>query len=343
MAEETKIQWADSTFNPVVGCQRVSPGCDNCYAAVSTPARTMKITWGAQQPRHRTSIANWKVPLRWNRGHRHFFEKHGRRRRVFCASLSDWLDSEWPIDWFVDLLELIHDTPHLDWLLLTKRIGNWRKRLETARAAAAYQGKGWLASFVDDWLNGRAPRNAWIGATVVNQEEANRDVPKLLAIPAVVRFLSMEPLLGLVRLDRISHETQVRADDTWTLNMNALTGFKATSPYSGTDGPRVDWVIVGAESGSAARPAELVWIRDLVQQCRAAGVPPFVKQLGQQVLDDGMSSPAEHWPSGKMREPIPRQQESDPAFVVRLDHAKGGEPAEWPDDVRVREFPEVAA
>jgi protein gp37 len=177
MAETTGIAWTDSTFNPWIGCTKVSPGCDNCYASVSAPARSMRIVWGAGQPRHRTSTQNWKAPEFWNSRHQEFAATHGRRRRVFCASLADVFDNEVPNQWRADLFKLIDATPHLDWLLLTKRVGNVLPMLlEIGRE--------------------RLPVNVWQGISAVNQDEARRDLPKLGRLEATVRWVSYEPALG---------------------------------------------------------------------------------------------------------------------------------------------------
>ncbi|WGS53520.1 phage Gp37/Gp68 family protein [Paraburkholderia sp. D15] len=247
MSENSKIEWTDHTFNPWIGCSRVSPGCDNCYAAVSTPARTMHVAWGATEARHRTGASNWATPKIWNGGHDAFFAKHGRRQRVFCASLADVFDNAVDPAWRRDLFDLIELTPNLNWLLLTKRIGNVFEMVARARS--------------HDWLAGRD--NVWLGATVVNQEEADRDIPKLLAVPARVRFLSMEPLLGPVSFEGIFASDDVR-DGT-----NALEA--------------LDWVIVGGESGTDARPMHPDWARDIRDQCEQVGTPFFFKQWGEWV------------------------------------------------------------
>lgn len=113
MSKGSKIEWTDHTFNAWLGCEPVSPGCDHCYAEVSTPVRVLGVKFGTRQPRHRTSAENWKQPLRWEREHAQFYEEHGRRQRVFSASLSDWLDNAVPIEWLVDLLDLVRRTPSL--------------------------------------------------------------------------------------------------------------------------------------------------------------------------------------------------------------------------------------
>lgn len=298
MSAQTGIEWCDSTFNPWMGCTKVSPACDHCYAERDTK-RFGRVEWGAGKARVRTSAANWKLPERWNRvqfmqcdcGARGTAEELGdhpvscgggtlraARRRVFCASLADWLDNEVPIEWLVDLLDLIRRTPNLDWLLLTKRIGNFEARI---RSAANHIGIGNLASdnrntatWLWGWLEGYAPSNVWLGATVINQAEADRDVTKLLAVPARVRFLSIEPILGPVNLktwigEAIGASTYRDSDDVERCD---LTG----APVDG-----IHWIIAGGESGPHARPSHPDWYRSLRDQCAAAEVPFLFKQWGE--------------------------------------------------------------
>lgn len=243
MSEHTAIEWCDSTFNPWIGCTRVGPACDHCYAAVSTPARTMGIEWGPHAERRRTSDANWKQPLRWEREHEAFAEQHGRRRRVFCASLADVFDNAVPQQWRDDLFELIRVTPHLDWLLLTKRIGN----------------VGNMLPVPFDFE--RIYPNVWLGITICNQAEGDRDVPKLLELDARVRFLSVEPMLGPITFEGMFSSACDMRDGT-----NALEA--------------LSWVICGGESGPHARPMHPDWARSLRDQCSAAGVPFLFKQWG---------------------------------------------------------------
>lgn len=245
MSENSAIEWTDHTFNPWEGCQKVSPGCDHCYAETRNArfAGGTAINWGPGAPRRRTSAANWRKPLAWNRNAGVFYAQHRRRQRVFCASLADVYDNAVPEEWRMDLYRLIDSTPNLDWLLLTKRIGNARDMLPVS------------------WLGAPRP-NVWIGATICNQAEADRDIPKLLEVPARVRFLSMEPLLGPVELSNVSR----RSDAVRVLGQRALGG--------------IDWVIVGGESGPGARPMHPDWARSLRDQCAAAGVPFLFKQHG---------------------------------------------------------------
>ncbi|KAF1008938.1 MAG: hypothetical protein GAK28_00570 [Luteibacter sp.] len=283
MADHTAIEWADATFNPWIGCTRVSPACDHCYAAVSTPARALGITWGTGQARRRTSPANWNLPLRWNREHEAFFAKHGRRRRVFCASLADVFDNEVDPLWRRDLFELILKTPNLDWLILTKRIGNAARLIEDQRRWHARYFDEW--DFSDSWLKGTPPANVWLGATICNQVEADRDIQKLLAMPAAVRFLSVEPLLGHVDLEQACGIGQ--GVPSWNDSIDPVVD--ATALRYG-DTSRLDWVIVGGESGPGARPMHPDWVRSLRDQCAAAGVPFLFKQWGAWAPDDGRHS-----------------------------------------------------
>lgn len=276
MSAYTKIEWCDHTFNSWIGCTKVSPACDHCYAEVSAPSRTQGVIWGAGQPRKRTSMANWNLPVRWNAQAEAFQAEHGRRQRVFCASLSDWLDNEVPIEWFVDQVDVVRRTPNLDWLLLSKRIGNFGKRMNEALVTFSSVDRPELHKFLARWLSGEeVPSHVRLGATICNQEEADRDIPKLLAVPARVRFLSMEPLLGPVDL------TKIDLDIEW---FDSLEGYRylKDSDYDVADGGRgLDWVIVGGESGHKARPMHPDWARTLREQCAAAGVPFLFKQWGE--------------------------------------------------------------
>lgn len=269
MAENSKIEWTDHTFNPWVGCQVASPdGCANCYAA----------DWAKRYGRDfaqrtRTSDANWKQPLKWNAR----AQAEGRRYRVFCASLADVFDNEVPAEWRADLFTLIAKTPNLDWLLLTKRIGNVQKMLSDI-VHSHDEGLSVLDMMEPD---GGWYRNVWIGATVVNQAEADRDVPKLLRVPAAVRFLSVEPMLGPISLRCID----VDGDH----EIHPLTGTTECVDGEGQpapDLPGISWVICGGESGPKARPMHPDWARSLRDQCAAAGVPFLWKQWGEWVEAD---------------------------------------------------------
>ena len=169
MAENSRIEWTDHTFNPWWGCTKVSPACDNCYAE-AWAKRTGHAVWGAKTDRRFLSEFYWKQPLRWNRE----AKKQRRRERVFCASMADVF--EWRADlkpWRTRLWALIDETPHLDWLLLTKRPHLAQR----------------LAPWGDSW-----PENVWLGTTVESQRFADKRMHHLVNVPARVRFVSCEPL-----------------------------------------------------------------------------------------------------------------------------------------------------
>ena len=273
MGKETRIAWTDHTFNPWIGCTKVGPGCDHCYAETMDARKRWdggKTHWGAGVTRYRTSESNWRQPLAWNRA----AERDGVRRRVFCASLADVFDNEVPPIWRENLWRLIEATPHLEWLIVTKRIGNV---------------KGWM--LLHGWLS-----NARLIITVCNQEEADRDIPKLLALPCK-NGISYEPGLGAIDFQPW---LPVGAGDTW-------------KPCR-----EIDWIIIGGESGPKARPFNIEWAHSTIAQCKAAGVPCFVKQLGRRPTGSGRPWCDKHG----------------------FENGAGANPSEWPEDLRVREFPE---
>jgi protein gp37 len=266
--KESNIEWCDHTFNPWEGCTRVSPGCANCYAEARNSRWNggKAPNWGPGAPRRLTSAANWRQPILWNReaeAEARTALREGKpyqRPRVFCASLADWLDEEVPVKWRADLLDLIRQTPALDWLLLTKRPGNFMEFTASVAVFAGENDNPQLEDWMDAWVaKGAAPANVWIGTTVEDQRRADERIPKLLEIPARVRFLSCEPLLGPVLLG--------------SRNMNV--------PSVGMVDRTIDWVIAGGESGPKARPMHPAWPRGLRDQCAAAGVAFFFKQWGE--------------------------------------------------------------
>lgn len=279
MAETTEISWADATFNPWIGCTRVSPGCEHCYAE-QLDRRWGGGHWGAGVPRRRTSDANWRAPLRWDRKAR----ESGKPFRVFCASLADVFDNEVPHEWRRDLFELIAATPALTWMLLTKRIGNANAMLAQVMEE--------LSHGLTEWGDPVWP-NVWIGATVVNQEEADRDIPKLLGVPARVRWLSCEPLLGPITLPGFDCRS------SWCPICREIVRDTLAQPHELSHGAfglgttfdparhcidvpaLLNWVIVGGESGHRARPMNAEWATSLRDQCAAALVPFHFKQWGE--------------------------------------------------------------
>lgn len=291
MAANSKIEWTDHTFNPWIGCTKVAAGCANCYAE-QFAKRYGKAEWGMNGTRVKTSESYWRQPLKWNRE----AAKAGKRARVFCASLADVFENwsnivrgskggylhhadSWGIqhgskfvehdtiaigqsrvtlaDLRRDLFALIDATPNLDWLLLTKRPENIR-RMWPARDRH-YDGPGWNSSTA----NPNYRPNVWLGTSISNQEDADRNIPELLKCRDLspVSFLSCEPLVGPVNLRRVYVGSQQQ------MNINA--------------DEKIDWVIAGGESGRGARPMHPDWARGLRDQCAAAGVPFYFKQWGE--------------------------------------------------------------
>lgn len=293
MGENSGIAWTDHTFNPWIGCMKISSGCDHCYAEAWDERFNEGGHWGTGAPRRRTSIQNWNKVRRWERE----AAASGTRPRVFCASLADVFDNEVPDNWRSDLWQLIAETPHLDWILVTKRIGN------VARMAPA----------------GGFGRGVILLVTIVNQPEANRDVPKLLALKrdGIIRLagVSYEPALGLVDWCNIDEDAS---------SIDALGGSMfCEGRNEPVQFPALDWLIVGGESsqgGARARLFDVAWARSSIEQCRSAGVPVFVKQMGSFAMAT-FAPGCDH-------------------FLHHEDRA-GADPSEWPADLRVRQFPVI--
>lgn len=273
MAQGSRIEWTDHTFNPWIGCQRISAGCVHCYAE-QMAKRFKNAEWGPTAERKKTSPKYWRDPLNWNRqqwveccgcGWRgdkedlwpvqdHYnnakpgelrcpsCEKSSAfidtRQRVFCASMADvFEDNAQLANWRAELFALIDATPNLDWLILTKRPG----RIFSLGTDA-------VGEVFDNWLD-RHP-NVWLGTSVENQAAMDERGPDLLRNCANVLFLSIEPLLEGIEIREYIKSS------------------------------RINWVIVGGESGPACRPFEAQWARSIRDQCRQKGVAFFMKQLG---------------------------------------------------------------
>lgn len=302
MAANSKIEWTHHTFNPWRGCTKVSAGCANCYAETMSK-RNPKVLgiWGDGGTRVIASEAMWREPFKWNAaaqcncgaagsggGECAFCAGGCDRPRVFCASLADVCEDRPELEVpRARLKRVIRDTPNLNWLLLTKRPENLNRFF-----------------FGDDW-----PDNVWAGTSVEDQKAADQRIPHLLKCPAAVRFLSCEPLLEAVNLrPQIGPHCFCNPVSMPT----PCDEYHETGRCSHTPS-RIQWVIVGGESGSGARAFDLEWARQILRQCRSAGVPCFVKQLGSVVTG------IEPWPVK-----VPK---------------KGGDMSKWPKDLRVRELP----
>lgn len=269
MGKSSKIEWTHHTFNAWEGCEKVSPACKNCYAETravrfghSKGGKHLPL-WGPGSRRKWRSDAYWRQPLKWNREAAELGERH----RVFCMSLGDVFEIL-PVDHpdlhehavaRMRLLELIEKTPHLDWLLLTKRPEN-------------------IAPILNPWT----ATNVWLGTTVENPETAEQRIPHLLAYPAAVYFVSCEPLLAATDLSRWLRMGTVCECDHSAPRHERCTPDDPEAWIRCNAGTRhIDWVIDGGESGRGARPPHPDWFRAHRNQCAEAGVPYLFKQWGE--------------------------------------------------------------
>jgi protein gp37 len=334
----TKIQWTEKTWNPIVGCSKVSAGCQNCYAInqayrnaamgskLPTPGRLAYYEGLTEKRGDRvewSGVANFvpealEIPL-----------KTKKATTWFVNSMSDLFHESVRDEWIDQVLAVMCATPQHTYQVLTKRpdrmLSYVKALLDRLKGLSPASGK-WnhmtdaektLANLY--WYNfDRKPgyffplRKLWLGVSVENQKAADERIPLLLQAPAAIRFLSCEPLL-----EEISFTT---THPEWR-TINLLTG---ETPYSASAGAAIDWVIVGGESGHNARPCDADWIRAIVQQCKSAKVPVFVKQLGSRPI-------------------IPCRMPGDAGWdefgPIYRTTGKGSDPEEWPEDLRVREMP----
>ena len=309
------IEWCDKTWNPVTGCTKVSAGCAHCYA--ETVANRL---WASQYPPVEVveyepdicSLVHEARPRAFTdvQCHQDRLDQPRRwrkPRRVFVNSMSDLFHEDVPFPFVARVMNVICATPHHTYQILTKRA---ERMLEFFGVVAAAEGL-------------EAPPNMWLGVSVENQATVDERIPLLLDTPAAVRFVSAEPLLDVLDLRPYMPHPVWDGLESWTQ-------------------PALDWVIVGGESGPGARPCDVGWIHALVHQCREAGVPAFVKQLGAAPEVTASVLYLQAWPEGV------RFERADPdgcahAYTVRCRDRKGADPAEWPADLRVREWPGVAA
>jgi protein gp37 len=359
MAENSGISWTDHTFNPWMGCTKVSPACKNCYAERDMDHRYGKVAWGPSGTRVLTSDANWMKPVYWNKN----AAIRGTRTRVFCASLADVFE-DWDgtflthkgdnvlvcdncgelandgdlhgsckcgrflqrVDWAgmndvrKRLIHLIDETPNLDWLLLTKRPENIRKMWNDIDPRPA----GLVQQYRE---------NVWLGTSVENQKYADLRIPELLKCRDLspVLFLSCEPLLGDVNLSMVASNAPFQG-------LDSLTGLEFDYVAQETrNHPKVDWVIAGGESGPDARPSHPDWFRLLRDQCHSANVPFHFKQWGEWLPIDQ----AERIHDGSIESSVWRDKPSKddlPILTLRVGGKKAGRLL---DGVLHDAFPEV--
>jgi protein gp37 len=289
MADRSSIEWTEASWNPVRGCSIVSPGCTNCYAMKQAHRFS-----GAGKAYAGLTKMSKGGPV-WTGAARTVPELldaplHWKKpRRIFVNSMSDLFHEDVPTDFIAQVFAVMAEAKRHTFQILTKRAERMQQLLAHD---LNYEGPEWPLP------------NVWIGVSVEDQVRADERIPLLLQTPAAVRWISAEPLLGPVLLRR---HIDVTRDGTveGQIFVDHLTG--------------LDWVVVGGESGPGARPFDIAWARSLRDQCRAAGVPVFIKQIGARPYD----SSATHVPV-------------DTLFIK---NRKGGDPAEWPQDLRIREYP----
>lgn len=288
---DSKIEWTDKAWNPVTGCTKVSPGCANCYAERQFP-RTYPGRDFVDVVVHANRIDQ---PLHWGGG-----------RRVFVNSMSDLFHEAIDTDTIAEVWRVMRKASAHTFQILTKR----PERMKAFICSGA-----------------EVLSNVWLGVSVEDQKRADERIPILLQTPATVRFVSAEPLLGGVDIRRYLWP----ACWHWAAGYDSPESAMAAGawaerrPQALVSAHRefVRWVIVGGESGPKARPMHLDWARSVVEQCRDAGVPCFVKQLGRNPIYEREVGTA------KGGCPMP----------LDLKDAKGGDMDEWPADLRVREYP----
>lgn len=351
MSQTSSIEWTDATWNPVRGCTKVSPGCAHCYAETFAERwRGVKGHPYEQGFDLRLVPEKLTEPLTWR-----------KPRRVFVNSMSDLFQDGVPDSFIDQVFAVMALAPQHTFQLLTKRAARMRDYLSHAdvfaRVSELAMSFQYAGNFEDEVeFDARDAHeqmaafwplpNVWLGVSVEDQPRADERIPLLLETPAAVRFISAEPLLGPIRLKQQTPDgywppNAPQPDVAWLRHKDWPDDFQ----YWTTG---LDWVIVGGESGPGARAMDLAWVRGIVEQCRAALVPVFVKQLG--------ALPYEYvWPRtdypGDLRafttsypklDAISRSQGGRMVNTIANQQVlsrKGGDMAEWPEDLRVREFP----
>lgn len=315
MAEQTKIQWCDHSASPWHGCSKVHEGCDHCYAEAQSVRNPSTLgVWGDDGTRIKSKsfISNLR---KWNK----LGESLGRVQSVFPSICDPFEDRPELKPWRHEMFEEIDGLPWVRLLLLTKRPENIRRMWPQYGPPKS-----------EDISRLGKPlhrENVWLGASVSNQPTADKQIPELLKCRDLspIIFVSAEPLLGPINLAQAGLEIRMPTLD-------------------GPDEVNLDWIIVGGESGHGARSCDIAWIRSIRDQCKAAGVACFVKQLGAYPIVKSGDKDDHGW----SRELIPLMVTADEssahpdipvAYAAKLNDRKGGKTEEWPEDLRVREFP----
>jgi protein gp37 len=371
---EGGIAWTDETWNPVRGCSRVSPGCENCYAeTVAARFSGPGLPYEGLARRSKGGEPRWTGEVRMVPEHLADPLRWKRPRRIFVNSMSDLFHEKLTNEEIAAVFGVMAAAPQHTFQVLTKRAERMRDWFEWAEdqgrellhqvngpppggspvpSACAIManlrgpleiiaGDAWRAAMKVAW----PLPNVWLGVSAEDQQRADERIPLLLETPAAVRFVSAEPLLGPIDGERFIRPRHLV--DGYREVQRRYPGGGPVPAHLAS--PGVDWVIVGGESGHGARHFDVTWARSIVTQCQAAGVPVFVKQLGAFAID---SSLVDVWANGEHHYARPpgdeviTQARSLPHYSVTahqlsrlLRSKKGGDPAEWPEDLRVREFP----
>lgn len=342
---ESKIEWTEKTWNPLRGCSRVSAGCVNCYAErfaarFSEPGKTFHgfVRRTPNGPRWTGVVSvvedHLRDPLKWK-----------KPARIFVNSMSDLFHESVSGEDLDRIFAVMACAPQHTFQVLTKRPHRMRDYLQSRSKSASFWKSAALTLGRSLEFEGlslvRFPLpNVWLGVSVENQETADLRIPVLLGTPAAVRFVSAEPLLGPVNLAELKPDGDLPEDgwsDTLVREIDSLRGwqYELENMRKRSKRKALDWVIVGGESGPRARPFRIEWAREIVRQCSAAGTAVFVKQLGARPLWNGCGLVADNPPCRT----VPVVHEGGEALALLLSNAKGGDPQEWPADLRRREFP----
>lgn len=366
MSATTKIEWTERTWNPVTGCTKVSAGCKNCYAE-----KVADRFWASQYPpvEYPTYSVDNCCPVTEMRARR-FTDVQTHEDRlveplawrkpslVFVNSMSDLFHEDVPDEFILHVLNVIrrgHANGHT-FQVLTKR----HERMRSMMSRLQFDSHGVGRLFLEDRGLTRqgtpisfAPvmRHLWLGVSVENQETADQRIPLLLQTPAAVRFISAEPLIGPIDFSvNPSGQVLESCDECGHRRPNPSCDACLDAP------PALDWVIVGGESGPGARPLDLAWARSILAQCKAAGVAAFMKQLGADPRGECSWEHHDDCPPTMVDKHGVRSSVSgqpgtlchavDDAWWpcrLKLKDRKGGRMEEWPEDLRVRQFPRVEA
>lgn len=336
--DDSKIEWTDATWNPVRGCSRVSPGCDHCYAmrqahrhsgagrpyAGLTTIRRGKVDWAGMA---RLIPGSLDQPLRWK-----------RPRKIFVNSMSDLFHESLKFEEIAAVFGVMAACTQHTFQVLTKRPTRALEFFEWLKSIPRSGGGCDLTVHTLKCYPWPLP-NVWLGCSAENQEQADKRIPLLLQCPAAVRFVSAEPLLsGLDLSPWLGERCPRNCDITFNeSDCDQCHGAGWIVP------PEIDWVIVGGESGNGARPCDVSWIRNIVHDCNEAGVACFCKQMGSAPFDSSASDSEHLWETSHDPE-VGSSTLAEVASLapVKFLHKKGGDPEEWENYLRVRQFPTEA-